>query len=68
MIKCQHCGHYHPSSESVRVCGLQVMGWRWVDEDGNLANGPFTRPEGGCPVGKVELKPPYQGEISFDDR
>jgi len=39
------------------------MGWRWRDADGDLANGPYTKPGGGCPRPPVTLQPPGQLEL-----
>lgn len=44
--QCPHCSHWHPSVESVDMCGLFKAGWRFVDADGYLCNGPYTRPDG----------------------
>ena len=53
--KCPHCGGHHPSDESVRICGLQRSGYRWLDADGYLANGPYTRPDLDHPKKPVRL-------------
>ncbi len=39
----------------MRVCGLQRRGYRWLDADGYLANGPYTRPDTGTPKKPVRL-------------
>lgn len=55
-VACPHCGHHHPSEESVRLCGKFKAGWKFVDADGYVCNGPYTRPDGdGLPRKPVKL-------------